>query len=96
MGAIVERICIAPGDVVEPDQILVELRDDRQLQSGTSPTAGQDQMSKSVIFDALDLDGNGNLSKQELVEVRAAAIHCAIHLSTGSISFPELFWSGDP
>ena len=68
VGAIVERVCVARGDIIEPDQVPVQLRDDRQQQA-------EAHVSKSRVFDALDLDGNGKLSKEELVEVCTRTLH---------------------
>ena len=97
-GAVVERVCVAPGDLVEPGQTLVEIRDRRPPMSAAS----KDTMGKRAVFDALDLDGSGELSKDELVEVmvswgvpRPEALLCFAHLDKdhGSTISREEFYS---
>ena len=65
VGAVVTAIHVKVGDVVEPGKALVDIKDHR----AKAPPA---QPSKETIFSALDVDGSGELGKEELVEVLAA------------------------
>ena len=55
---------VKPGQIIEPGAALVEITDTRKRQHHQTAALGKD-----AVFDALDLDGSGELSREELVEV---------------------------
>eukprot|EP01045_Picozoa_sp_COSAG04_P023663 COSAG04_NODE_2845_length_3492_cov_65.679340_3_plen_301_part_00 len=63
-GAVVKAVKVKPGQIIEPGAALVEITDTRKRQHHQTAALGKD-----AVFDALDLDGSGELSREELVEV---------------------------